>query len=103
MTRSVAFALLASLLIVGQVSAGCAWVLWFEDSSVIGWNPVGAYPTSSACDTQLDKQISALKGMAGVQREGNGTSRTTVEVDGHTVTMKVYSTFFSADGRKTDI
>src|SRR5207245_6571365 len=76
------------LLSVATAYAECAWVLWFEDSNVVGWKIVGAFPTSSACDAQLGKQLSRLMGLAGA----HGKTRTTVEVDGNTVTMKLYGT-----------
>ncbi len=56
MIRSIAFALLALLLTVGQASAECAWVLWgitqYEGSNVAGtgWaSGNAAYPTHSKC------------------------------------------------------
>jgi hypothetical protein len=57
MTRSVAFALLAVLLTVGQASPECAWVLWVtvpnvnpRDPNLLLSMPVGGWKTLEECE-----------------------------------------------------
>src|SRR5438552_18726308 len=71
MTRSVAFALLALLLIVGQASAECAWVLWWEEHTswsggkvdpgeTNSWNILGSFATQADCERQQEWKIGSI-------------------------------------------